>query len=117
MLQAVCFVAFPSKSRRSAPHNKPCHGNKSRDVGPRWSEAGRQRLWRERFAPATGTLLTLCASRAVIHVKFYGRGRHFPAGDVGHFQFDIAVDLILGEHVTLQQIGVIGLERFERFAE
>ena len=46
-------------------------------------------------------------SVAIIHVELDWAWRHFPTGDVFHLEFDIAFNLVLGEHVTLQQEVVI----------
>ena len=41
----------------------------------------------------------------------------FVSFDLFHFQIDVAIDLIKREHITRQEVIVIRLELFHRFAQ
>ncbi|EAP77703.1 hypothetical protein ISM_05400 [Roseovarius nubinhibens ISM] len=54
---------------------------------------------------------------AVVHAELDRVRRVFVKLDLFHLQSDIAVDLVFGEHVTGEQIVVIGLQLFHGFAQ
>ncbi|EDM72004.1 hypothetical protein RAZWK3B_17838 [Roseobacter sp. AzwK-3b] len=56
-------------------------------------------------------------SAAVIHHEFDRMGCVLVCFELFHLEVDIAVDLVLGEDVTGQQEGMVGLQGFERFAQ
>ena len=62
-------------------------------------------------------MIRCVGSVAVVHVEFDGAWRHFPTGDVFHLQFDIAFNLVLREHVTLQQEVMISGQAIQSFTQ
>src|SRR6056297_4257220 len=71
----------------------------------------------EEGAPKDAPLIMPDGSAAVVHLEFHRVGRVLIRLDLFHLQLDIAVDLILGEHVTGQQEVVIRRKGVDRFAQ
>lgn len=67
-----------------------------------------------REKPAIGIVRPL---KRIVHGKFYRVRCCLVADDLFAFQFDIGVNLIVGEDVAFLQEGTVGIEGVERFVQ
>ena len=57
------------------------------------------------------------ASDAVVHVKFDRRRSHLPTLHIVHLQFDVRIDLVVGEHAALGENRATLVEATQRLAQ
>src|SRR3569623_6281 len=72
-------------------------------------------------SPGAGPGLLVCRkqrrSGAVVHIELDRARRGLPPHYLFPLDLAVGVDLVLGEHVALEQELVVGLERFQRLAQ